>query len=137
MLLAAKPTVLVVEDEADLRTAYCEALQAAGYEVAMAANGYEALRVLSALEHPPCIILLDLTMPVLEGQGFIARLRANATLPPIPVLVVTGSVAQLPPGAQGLVRKPVKLDSLLAEVARHCKGEHGDPRTGSEWPSSQ
>lgn len=118
--VGAKPLVLVVDDEADLRGAYGEILQEEGCEVAMAANGAEALSVLASLKEAPCLILLDLMMPVLDGYGFLARLRANPTLPPIPVLVVSASEGPLPDGAQGWLRKPFRLDALLAEVTRYC-----------------
>ena len=113
--------MLVVEDEAELRGMFGEVLQDAGYEVAMAANGYEALRVLAALEAPAALILLDLMMPVLDGHGFLARLRANSTLPQIPVLVLTGSDVPVPPGAQALLRKPARLEALLAAVAQYVR----------------
>jgi CheY-like chemotaxis protein len=119
--MTSQHTVLLVEDDPDIRGAICELLQFEGYEVAMAANGSEALRVLARLEPRPSLILLDLMMPVLDGYGFLERLRAHATLPAIPVLVLTASpIDRAPEGTVGLLRKPMDVDTLLAQVTRHC-----------------
>lgn len=113
--------VLVVEDDAEVRGALGDVLHAAGYDVVMAANGKEALRVLAHLEAPPGLILLDLAMPRMDGVAFLETLQADEAHRSLPVLVVTALEGPMPAGAVGLLRKPVQLKTLLAAVARHCR----------------
>jgi CheY-like chemotaxis protein len=113
--------VLVVEDDAEVRGALGDVLHAAGYDVVMAANGKEALRVLAHLEVPPGLILLDLTMPRMDGFTLLEKLQADEALRALPVLVVTALEDPVPAGAVGLLRKPVQVKALLAAVNRHCR----------------
>ena len=116
-----KPTVLLVDDDADVRGAMTEVLHDAGYEVEMAANGREALRVLSYLDATPCLILLDLVMPVTDGYGFLEQLQRQRGPSAPPVVVVTASdLTELPPGARELLNKPLTARALLELVARYC-----------------
>jgi CheY-like chemotaxis protein len=84
-----RPCILIVEDNADLRDSLAELLQYEGYEVARAANGQEALRYLRECP-PPCLILLDLMMPVMNGWEFRKQQLLDPTLSSIPVAIVTG-----------------------------------------------
>ncbi len=80
-------SVLVVEDDAENRELMARTLEKSGWEVAEAGNGQEGLDVLSSLE--PNLILLDLMMPVMDGFGFLAALRAKPEWQHIPVIVIT------------------------------------------------
>src|SRR4051812_43717388 len=80
--------ILVVEDNAALRQVMRAVLEAAGYRVACAANGREALDSLRAAE-PPFVILLDLSMPVMDGWQFRERQRQTAGFASIPVLLLS------------------------------------------------
>jgi CheY-like chemotaxis protein len=115
--------ILVVEDDPGSREAISLVLELQGYAVDSAANGLEALNHLQQDERP-CLILLDLMMPVLDGRGFRARQRQDPALADIPVVVVSadGSVAQKAAslGAAGYLQKPVEVDELLAAVQRLC-----------------
>lgn len=127
----ARPTVLLVEDDPDIRGTMAEALHDEGYEVAMAINGPEGLRVLSTLAGP-CLVLLDLEIPRLDGRAFVERLRADARFGETRVVGMTGEPGPMLPGAVELLRKPIKLGALLASVARHCPGlEAGKPPRSS------
>ena len=64
------PTVLIIEDDPDMRELERTALECWGFDVHVAPNGREGLRVLS--EHRPCVILLDLMMPIMDGLTFLA-----------------------------------------------------------------
>lgn len=79
------PTILIVEDDADLNEAYQLILSTAGYTVLSAYNGREALEVLKD-DHEPDIIFLDLRMPVLDGIGFLQEY--NAPLHPLTTVIV-------------------------------------------------
>lgn len=117
--MKSKHHVLVVDDHIDTRAFVCKLLRSEGYSVADAENGKVALELLVAhAEHPPCVVILDLEMPVMTGWEFLARIRTDLRLSLIPVLVTSGSrvcLAELA-GAAGLLRKPYALDELLTHV---------------------
>lgn len=97
-----------------------EVLHAEGYDVAMAINCKEALRVLAHMD-PPCLILLDCSPLTLGGGDFLARLRGDAARWAVPVVVVTGEPGPVPLGAVAALRKPVRLEALVSAVATHRK----------------
>ena len=113
-------SVLIVDDDADVRDAIVEVLEDAEYSPFAVANGQEALDYLRS-GHKPCVILLDLMMPVMDGWQFRAAQLADATLEPIPVVVLTahGAGENLPAGA--VLRKPVHLARLLEVIGRFCE----------------
>ncbi|HEY6147383.1 MAG TPA: response regulator [Thermoanaerobaculia bacterium] len=119
--------VLIVEDDEALRDALCEALRDEGFSVASAADGIEALDLLGGPASPrPSVILLDLTMPRMNGWQFRAAQRTDARISAIPVVVLSAA-PNLAEEAESLgvpsgnwLRKPVRLVTLLAIVARHC-----------------
>jgi CheY-like chemotaxis protein len=116
--------VLLVEDDPDIRESMRIVLEDVGYVVMTAANGKEALEWLER-QTEPCLILLDLMMPVMSGGEFLAFVRKQQNLAGIPVVVVSawpGEAARLRHQAQGFVRKPLALDSLLNTVAKFCSG---------------
>jgi CheY-like chemotaxis protein len=107
-------TVLVVEDEDDIRDSLQDALRDEGYTVAGAANGRQALELLPTLARP-CAIVLDIIMPVMSGRDFYQAMRADARFADIPVLVSTSDPARAPDGLATL-RKPIDLTRLIAVV---------------------
>ena len=116
--------ILVVEDDDDIRETTMDVLEAEGYAVVGASNGLEGLRRLEEAQRP-CVILLDLMMPVMSGQEFLLRLRKEARWETIPVVVVSAwphEAAKLTASkaAQDFVRKPVDLARLLASIGKHC-----------------
>ncbi|MCP3137144.1 response regulator [Pyxidicoccus xibeiensis] len=116
---APRRSVLVVEDDEDIRAAIAEILEGEGYEVAIAANGSEALDELRHLRKP-ALILLDLMMPVMNGHEFLAHIRETPKLKSVPVLVLTAVSTEAPPGARGLLRKPFIVEELLEAVEKLC-----------------
>ena len=112
--------ILVIEDEADIRLALKEALEWQGYRVVTASNGREALDLLSRILLP-CLILLDLMMPVMNGWEFSETLRTDKKFASIPIIVVTaytGRVGEI--GAQETIRKPIDLNILFRLVTKYC-----------------
>lgn len=122
----AKPVapILVVEDEADLRALIVGLLRSDGYDVVGASDGEEALRLLRERHLRPCLILLDLLMPRMDGWEFCAVQRRDPRLAGIPVVVVTGYAQDLASrpalGAVATLTKPFDLDKLLSVVGAHC-----------------
>jgi CheY-like chemotaxis protein len=116
--------ILVVEDDQGLRDTIVEILEAAGYEVSGAANGAEALARLGR-EPLPDLILLNLTMPVMDGWEFREQLRQDATLASTPIVVLSGvpdeSQALTSLGVEDYLTKPVTIEHLLATVAQYCR----------------
>jgi CheY-like chemotaxis protein len=117
---AAAPVVLLVEDHETSAAGYTQLLSGAGYRVARAVNGYEALAEVS--RETPSIILLDLKLPKLDGWDLLQRLKADATVASVPIIVVTGDA--LPThhemarsrGAVAVLSKPIDPAELLTVV---------------------
>lgn len=114
--------VLVVEDDANTREAMRSLLELHGYAVVTAADGSEALRRLrDGLK--PCLILLDLMMPGMDGFAFVNEKRQDPRLAAMPVVVYSGhtdagsNAARL--GADGYLQKPVEVERLLTLVATY------------------
>ncbi len=114
----ANPTVLIVDDEAELREVVAEYLEASGFAVAQAENGLEALLKIKRLR--PRFVVLDLTMPRLGGVGGLKRIRTFD--PAIRVIVVTGTTDEelhrqaRAQGAAFVFPKPVEPSDLLAAL---------------------
>ena len=119
------PTILVVDDDEDIRDALGECLRAEGYQVRSAMDGRKALDALhGGLE--PDVIILDLRMPILSGYDVFAALRSSPRWRSIPVVILTADHehdAHRLAGAFAILRKPASLDALLeaAEAARRAE----------------
>jgi CheY-like chemotaxis protein len=119
--------ILIVEDDEDIRAAMAELLESEGFEVAVASNGKEGLEVLGQIG-PPCLVLLDLMMPVMNGEDFLRQVRKDPALDLIPVIIVTASGRTPLPGTQGILKKPFEINDLFATVSMYCpQPVHGSP----------
>ncbi len=121
-MCADRKIVLIVDDDTVIRDTLADVISEEGYGAITAINGQDALDKLRGGVRP-CVILLDLMMPVMTGAEMYKELRSDPGLADIPVVVVSadGNVkakAQLF-GGQYLM-KPVKVDPVLETVARHC-----------------
>lgn len=116
--------VMLVDDDDDVREVLRDFVEDLGYQPVVAANGQEALDAISGLDEPPCVILLDLMMPVMNGWDFRARQLEEPALTAIPVVLLSGAgdVARhaLALKTAGYLIKPLRLDSLLGIVSRLC-----------------
>jgi CheY-like chemotaxis protein len=112
--------VLVVEDDEDVREAVATILADEGYAVVTACHGREALDVL-ANGAKPCLVLLDLMMPVMDGWEVLEAMQQHAAMANIPVIVLSASRDAGPPApnVRRYLKKPVGLDVLLREVEAH------------------
>jgi two-component system chemotaxis response regulator CheY len=117
-------TILVVDDDANVRELLKLHLGAAGYEVEVAADGIQA--GYAVLRRRPDLIICDVNMPHMDGFEFVSALNADATIPRIPVVFLTtfedGDVRGKELGVVGYLTKPIRADRLLGLVARHVPG---------------
>jgi CheY-like chemotaxis protein len=113
--------ILIVEDDPEIRETLAQVLEDEGYAVATAENGRDALVKLSELPRP-CLILLDLMMPVMSGSEFLVALRQRPVADDIPVIIVSAwpREAAAVHGARAFLGKPVDLQELLSWVSRFC-----------------
>jgi two-component system chemotaxis sensor kinase CheA len=132
--------VLVVDDEPDLRTIIGQVLREAGYAVATAANGAEALEQLRRQRADG--VVLDLNMPVMDGPSVLRVCRADPAYAAVPVAVCTTESAAAPlPAAlrvQARIPKPFDLDELVDVVAHLVDQAADQPRAPefAEWPGA-
>jgi CheY-like chemotaxis protein len=112
-------TVLVVEDEEDLREMIRDALRMDGFTVVTAQDGREALELLPSL-HDCCVILLDLLMPRMDGWSFMEALSADPLFCKLPVIVHSSSPRKAPPKVTRVLQKPVEVERLLSAIHECC-----------------
>ena len=116
--------VMVVEDDETIRDSLIEYLADKGYQTKGAADGKQALDELAADPVAPCLIVLDLMMPVMDGWTFRAEQMRHPQLAQIPVVVISAvrdvakQVKDL--GLIGYLKKPIDLKQLLTIVSEHC-----------------
>jgi CheY-like chemotaxis protein len=113
--------VLIVEDDTTMRHALESMLELGGYSVVSVASANEALSYL-ATDTPPRLILLDLSLPDIQGDAFYATIREDATLATVPVIVFTGQTD--PPSLPGVFATIQKVDSpdaLMRRVDAACR----------------
>jgi CheY-like chemotaxis protein len=121
--------VLVVEDDVDARLVLEKLLTARGYEVHLAQNGQEALDLLHSLKRP-CLILLDLMMPVMDGWKFLGELKNTQEAAESTVIVVSAVADRMAPAGHPIVQKPADFERLLRLVDEYC------PRSSGSGPNA-
>jgi two-component system, cell cycle response regulator DivK len=121
-----RPRVLLVDDYPDAREMYTEYLEYTGFEVVQASNGMEALK--QAIDRTPDIILMDLSLPVMDGWEATRRLKADERTAHIPVVALTGhALAGISEGAKkagcdAFVTKPCLPEDLVKEIRKILEG---------------
>jgi CheY-like chemotaxis protein len=125
--MSTSPTVLLVDDDLDLREAAAEALEDAGYHVVRADDGRRAMDEMTRGGLRPNLILLDMMMPNLDGWGFRAAQKQVPDIAEIPVVALTAysltedERTQL--DAAAILRKPVALEELMRAVEGVARGQ--------------
>jgi DNA-binding response OmpR family regulator len=115
--MISRQSVLIVEDDDELRRLYRHTLAMAGFDVYEARGGFEALRRLDTT--PPDIIVLDLMLPGVDGFAVRRELAAQAHTRDIPIVIVTGATAGLDDlEVDCLLKKPVAAEELVLTVQR-------------------
>jgi CheY-like chemotaxis protein len=116
-------TILVVDDYDDVRLVTKRALESFGYRVLEASSGTEAVKVAQA--DSPDLILMDLSMPAMDGFATIHQLRKLLGLRDVPVIAVSAHTAKeirddaIAAGCSDFITKPVRIESLRSAVERH------------------
>lgn len=115
-------TVLIVDDDPEIREALTDALEGRGYNVGVAGHGGEALDWLSR-SPAPCLIVLDLMMPTMDGYEFMEQQKLDPALADIPVVIITAGRHPSPPKVlevAEVLHKPLARDRFMTIVQRHC-----------------
>ena len=112
--------VLVVDDQEAIRDSLQTALDDEGFTVECAANGREALDILERWK--PCVILLDLMMPVMDGWAFRAEQQRSGSTVPIVLLSAAGELGRHKEalGAAAVIPKPFDIDSVISAIEGVC-----------------
>ena len=116
------PCVLVVDDDSDVRRMILLLLRSEGYETESANDGAEALALMR--QRRPCVVLLDINMPLMDGWEFRKQQLADPALADVPVVCMTGIVH--PEDVERILgitclRKPVDFPSLIRAVEKVCR----------------
>ena len=117
LLMTARPKILIVEDESDVRRLYAIGLNQRGFEVKLAANGAEAVERIA--HEKPDVILLDWVMPLMNGGEVLNKLSGDGNAP-VSVIVISGQQPPdtVDPRIRRWLTKPVSIDELVTEIER-------------------
>ena len=121
-MAARKETIVLVEDDDEARGLFAEILQTEGFNVAAFANGRDALGHLRSAE-APCLMILDLKMPVMDGAELRTVMLQDRRLAKIPAVMVSAFAQPANTANLSLVRvlkKPVDVAALLRVVRQYC-----------------
>jgi two-component system, chemotaxis family, chemotaxis protein CheY len=110
--------VLVVDDEEGIREALTELIEMIGCTAMVAANGQEALKLMA--QRRPCMIILDLLMPVMSGEEMLEVMKQHPTLASVPVLISTSAPGRAPAGMP-VVAKPIDIEVVWNWIRRTCR----------------
>jgi CheY-like chemotaxis protein len=115
-----KPAILIVEDDLSIRETMSELLTAEGYRVFAAPDGEVGLRLLEAIPRP-CLVLLDLLMPVINGWDFMKFKNQDYKVATIPVVAMTATskISNIN-GVERIIKKPVNLELFLRIIENYC-----------------
>ncbi len=115
-------TILLVEDDDDIRDGLQTILEYEGYDIRTAAHGKDALEQLTGSALPD-LVLLDLMMPVMSGAELLEMMRRDPRLGTVPVVIVSAWPRQATStlGAQGFLQKPIDIEALLDVAQRFTK----------------
>jgi DNA-binding NtrC family response regulator len=119
-------TVLVVDDDLDLRVALEEVLTEAGYQAVLAQSAEHALQLLETVARP-CLVLLDYTMPGAGAEGFLSAIENRADAGSFAVVLMTGMprvALRSDTRIAGQLSKPFEMDQLLVLLESHCDSDH-------------
>ncbi len=113
-------SILVVEDDIDIRSALVQILRLEGHSTAEASNGKEALEYIR--NNPrPCMVLLDMMMPIMSGRQFLDVFKDEPESSKVPVVIISAVADRVDTsGAKEFIKKPLDVPKLLEVVAKYC-----------------
>jgi CheY-like chemotaxis protein len=112
----AGQTILLVEDDSDVRESLQDILEDEGFDVVPASNGKQAIDFLTLNDPPGAdLVILDLLMPMVSGWEVLQRMSTEPRLAGVPVIVLSAVATPRPPRAQGFVRKPFSVEAFVGE----------------------
>ena len=117
--MTPKKSVVVVDDEPGFCETVKEILEEEGFEVDVASDGRAALGLLRARATLPCIVILDLAMPVMDGNAVYQEMQRDPALSTIPIVIATSDPSRAPKGAE-VMAKPLSIARLLQTVRGRC-----------------
>jgi two-component system chemotaxis response regulator CheY len=112
-------TLLVVDDDDAIRESLAELLTRRGFDVITAGNGREAIDVVHARGTKPMVVVLDMTMPVMDGATFLRQQPNDPLLADVPVVIISARLQRpepTPAGVRGLLVKPISLNVLVRMI---------------------
>ncbi len=113
-------SILIVEDDPEIREVLKMSIELEGYKVVTAANGQEGIEALRSVARP-CLILLDLMMPVMNGWEFAEAIEADMILAQIPVVVVTAYPDKAESiKSKSILKKPVDMNAMFHIIKEYC-----------------
>jgi len=125
-------TIVIIDDEFGLADVLAATLSEVGFRAWTAANGMRGIEVMS--EHPPDLVLLDYMMPLLDGPGVLAAMRANPQLAAVPVVMMSSMsesvVRARCNGYVAFLRKPFGFEAVLGTVQRLLEPPGSDGQRG-------
>ena len=127
----AQKTVLLAEDDLEIRDILQDLLEAEGYDVIPASHGRQALEFLQGArggEKLPDLVVLDLMMPLVDGHQVLDTMKSDPELSAIPVVVLSAVARERPVGAAAFLRKPIPLQKFFDTIKGFV--EAGLPRPG-------
>ena len=113
----AQKTVLLAEDDLEIRDILQDLLEAEGYDVVPASHGRQALEFLQgARDKLPDLVVLDLMMPLVDGHQVLDTMKSDPVLAAIPVVVLSAVARERPVGAAAFLRKPIPLQKFFDTI---------------------
>jgi CheY-like chemotaxis protein len=114
----AQKTVLLAEDDLEIRDILQDLLEAEGYDVIPASHGRQALEFLEGVRDDklPALVVLDLLMPLVDGVQVLQAMKRDPKLASIPVVVLSAAARERPAGASAFLRKPIPLQKLFDTI---------------------
>jgi DNA-binding response OmpR family regulator len=114
--------VLVVDDDPDIRDSLRLLLEDEGFDVRVACDGAEAVRAMRL--EPPCFVILDLMMPVMDGWEVAGQMHDEERLASIPLCVLTATPEWAPADSACVMQKPIDVRRLVAMLRERCGDVH-------------
>lgn len=113
-------SILIIEDNKELQSSLKTILESEGYKIVTADNGKEGIELLRKIP-TPCMILLDLMMPIMNGWEFVDIVSKDIILSNIPITVISAfGDTKGTPKTNDYIPKPIDLDALFRTVRKHC-----------------